>query len=238
MTWNRHYVPPSTLLWQGRSDSPDKSCFFQTIQLLNLLQDTPRNARKFAFGLIGFCCDEGIRRNLGRTGAAEGPPAIRELLAKFPTPHQDIIYYDVGDINCMDGDLESAQEALAEVTALLLQHQVIPIVMGGGHELAFGHYQGIAKSSMAKSLGIINFDAHFDMRPLLPDNKGSSGTPFLQIAQAQKHKQQAFHYCCVGIQQSSNLTHLFETAREYQTTVILAEDLYQKNRQENTFCTY
>jgi formiminoglutamase (EC 3.5.3.8) len=33
--------------------------------------------------LLGFVCDEGVRRNQGRTGAAEGPQAIRQALANM-----------------------------------------------------------------------------------------------------------------------------------------------------------
>ncbi len=44
-----------------------------------------------------------------------------------------------------------------------------PIVLGGGHEIAFGHYCGIkdynASIDRKDKLGIINFDAHFDLRP-------------------------------------------------------------------------
>jgi len=187
------------------------------------------------FGLIGFACDEGIRRNLGRVGAAKGPAAIREALAKLPL-QTDIECYDAGDITCIDEDLEASQLALAHAITELLQHNITPIVLGGGHELAFGHYQGIVHAYPKEALSIMNFDAHFDMRPLLSENKGSSGTGFLQIAFAEKIRQQIFDYNCLGIQPASNISLLFDTAKEHQVKTLLAEEIiHDENNKVQTF---
>lgn len=237
MTWTNRYIPPDPAPWHGRADTPDRSCFFQIIQLLNLSNDIITN-NDYAFGpfgLIGFRCDEGIRRNLGRTGAVDGPKSIREILARLPVQKKNFICFDAGDITCPDGDLESTQQALGDAVANLLYHGITPIVLGGGHELAWGHYQGIAKSiaktCSKENLGIINFDAHFDMRPLLQNNKGSSGTPFLQIAEAHKTANRRFDYNCIGIQHAGNIRQLFETARNYNAQFILADDLHQSYHQ-------
>lgn len=230
MLWTARYIPPSSATWQGRADSPDGSCFHHIIQLLNMQNALP-NHNQLAVALVGFNCDEGIRRNLGRLGAAEGPTTIREVLAKLPIHRRDIICYDAGDIACNDNNLEDSQASLAEVIYILLQHGITPIVLGGGHELAWGHYQGIAKQFVAENLGIINFDAHFDMRPLLPNHKGTSGTPFLQIAEAHQQEKRRFNYNCIGIQRSSNIELLFKTAENYQTQIIYADEIQQDDMQ-------
>lgn len=227
MIWNSRYLPPDPNQWKGRTDSPPGSCFFQIMQMLNLLETSSIDTRQPTFALLGFRCDEGIRRNLGRIGAAEGPVALRQALAKLPVQKQNFVCYDAGNIVCPDGDLEASQEALGEVIAILLQEGVKPIVIGGGHELAWGHYQGIAAAFPNKNLGIINFDAHFDMRPLLPKDRGSSGTSFLQIAKACERAKRRFDYNCVGIQHASNIHQLFELAKMYNTKVILADELHQ-----------
>lgn len=225
MTWSKRYTPPNKTLWQGRTDIPPQSCFFQLIRLLDLNQPIPASQSTISFGLVGFCCDEGIRRNQGRIGAAQGPAAIREVLAKMPMSKQPILY-DVGDITCSDGNLEEAQIALGDIVALLLQHHIIPIVIGGGHELAYGHYLGLHKTLTHEQLGIINFDAHFDMRPLLSDAKGSSGTPFLQIAKLHTVFKRRFDYNCIGIQPAGNMASLFDTAKKYRTHFLWAEDIH------------
>lgn len=226
-SWNILYLPPDQTQWRGRSDIPEASSFFQVMQMLNLLDPPDLKTDKQPFALVGFRCDEGIRRNFGRVGAAEGPKAIRHALARLPIQKENIVCFDAGDIICTDGDLEASQEALAETVAILLKEQITPIVLGGGHEIAWGHYQGINHVYPTEPLGIINFDAHFDMRPLLPGQKGSSGTPFLQIAKSHQASNRRFDYNCVGIQHAGNIRQLLETAKSYQTKVIWADECHQ-----------
>lgn len=232
MTWTKRYEPPINTPWKGRPDSPEASCLFQLISFINLQQDELPKHRNLAFGLLGFCCDEGVRRNLGRPGAAQGPHVLREFLARLPILKPQLTCYDVGNITCLDGDLEAAQQALGEVIANLLTHGITPIIIGGGHEVAWGHYQGIAQAYSQEALGIINFDAHFDMRPTMNNNLGNSGTPFLQIAKAHELANRRFDYNCIGIQRAGNIKQLFDTALSYQVHTLLADDLHQHQSQK------
>ncbi len=234
MAWSTRYVAPTITPWQGRANLPENACYFQQIRLLDLQATMPvLSQTTHAFALIGFCCDEGVRRNQGRIGAKEGPRAIREALAKMARQPATFTCYDAGDITCTDHNLEEAQQALGETIAILLQHDITPIVLGGGHELAYGHYQGIEKTCLTKkinTLGIVNFDAHFDMRPLLPHHQGSSGTPFLQIAEAHQATGRPLDYNCIGIQPTGNIPTLFETAKQYHTHFLLAETLHHDEK--------
>ena len=226
MHWQHHYFPPNESNWQGRTDLPANACFFQIIKSLDLQKPITTNQLN-TFALLGFCCDEGVERNHGRTGAAKGPEAIRSILSKMPLHRHDITIYDAGDITCTDGNLEQAQEVLGDAVALLLQHHITPIILGGGHELAWGHYQGIAKHDDKSQLAIVNFDAHFDMRPLLANHQGSSGTPFLQIATAHENANRKFNYNCIGIQPSGNISLLYDTAKKHHVEIIQADEIYQ-----------
>jgi formiminoglutamase len=233
MSWITRYLPPDPNQWRGRTDIPDKSCFFQIMRMLNLLEEKNFDVQaEHCFALVGFRCDEGIRRNHGRVGAIEGPAAIRQALGKLPVQKDNFIFYDAGSVTCADGDLEASQRALGEVVALLLEHKIKPVILGGGHELVWGHYQGIARQFPQNSLGIISFDAHFDMRPLLPKNLGSSGTSFLQIAEAHETAQRKFDYNVIGVQHAGNIRSLFETARHYETHVILADELHRGEQEK------
>jgi len=227
MSWNTLYLPPNKTQWQGRADTPPASSFFQIMQMLNLWDHPVVDITQQAFALIGFRCEEGIRRNLGRVGAADGPKAIRHALSRLPIQKQNFVCFDAGDIICTDGDLETAQQAFGEVIAILLKQGITPIALGGGHEIAWGHYQGINRVYPTQHLGIINFDAHFDMRPLLPHHKGSSGTPFLQMAEAHHAAKRRFDYNCIGIQHAGNIRQLLETAKSYNAKVIWADELHQ-----------
>lgn len=230
MNWESRYLPPDPLVWQGRTDVPADSCFYQHMNLLNLLTQKPEKTPvgQSAFAIVGFKCDEGVQRDLGRGGASEGPTAIRQRLVNLPLQNPQIRLYDAGNILCTDHDLEASQHALAEITAMLLENNIHPIVIGGGHEVAFGHYQGIAKIYPAqKRLGIINFDAHFDLHHLHPRHRPSATTAFYQIANAHKEEKRHFDYNCIGIQHAGNFRQAFEHAKQLNVKLILADDLHQ-----------
>jgi formiminoglutamase len=90
----------------------------------------------------------------------------------------------------------------------------------------------LAASLAQENLGIVNFDAHFDMRPLLPNNLGSSGTAFLQIAKAHESAERHYDYNVIGVQSSANIHDLFETARKYGVNIIFAEDIHRNQQQK------
>lgn len=134
--------------------------------------------------IMGFPSDEGVKRNGGRPGASEAPEAIRKQLykmspsAEYYQPFVDLLDNtgDAGDVR-VSGDLASDQEKLGNVVAGYLEQDVVPIILGGGHETAFGHFSGYAEAN--KNTSIFNMDAHTDVRPLR-EGKPHSGSPFRQ----------------------------------------------------------
>lgn len=214
-----HYRIADPTLWQGREDTANER-FFQNIQFINDPQDLVNQPPKTV--LVGFASDEGVVRNQGRPGAAQGPDAIRTQLAKLPfASTQQLV--DLGSIGCDNCDLEAAQGQFAELISFCHQQGHFTIGLGGGHEIAWAHYQGLA--AHYPKLGIINFDAHFDLRPHQANQPGNSGTPFSQIAAYCQEKKRPFDYCCVGIQQWGNTPSLFQKAAELNTSYLSAEQL-------------
>ncbi|OGT42854.1 MAG: formimidoylglutamase [Gammaproteobacteria bacterium RIFCSPHIGHO2_12_FULL_37_34] len=234
MTWESRYLPPNHTIWLGHADAPMNACFHQHIQLINLLKQKIKKSSENAFALIGFKCDEGTQRDLGRSGSMEGPLAIRHRLAHLPIQKPTLCCYDVGDIICNDHDLEESQQALSEIVSILLKENIVTIVIGGGHELAFGHYQGIATCyPPEKKLGIINFDAHFDLHSLHPHHRAGATTAFYQIAEAHFTEKRHFDYNCIGIQHAGNIRQLFDIAKHYHVKYILADDIHQGLREKS-----
>jgi len=210
------YILPQPENWSGRA-SNNELYLHEKVQCVPLEQLEPLHTQ---FALLGYCCEEGVRLNQGRLGAKEGPKAIRKALGKLPShlnSHQQII--DVGDVSYTKGELDTTQQLLSEIVTQLLEKKAFPILIGGGHDIAYGHYNGIKKYLLSKnkrpSIGIINFDAHFDLRS---DRNGSnSGTPFFQIA----NENEPFHYLCLGIRKDANDRTLFETASELDVTYVM-----------------
>ncbi|GGI92959.1 formimidoylglutamase [Legionella impletisoli] len=219
----KHYTPPDPSLWQGREDSLPGERYFQHVEWVNIQnQDLPIELKTV---LLGFASDEGIRRNLGRVGAKLGPDAIRTQLAKLAC-HEDHTLIDVGNIFCEQGDLESAQAELTKLISYCQQQRKFTIALGGGHEIAWPHYRGLAECF--PKLGIINFDAHFDIRPLV-NHQSSSGTPFAEIKAHCEQKERPFDYCCLGIQRAANTKSLFDRANEWNISYLTAEQINQES---------
>ncbi|GAB4108600.1 MAG: formimidoylglutamase [Acidobacteriota bacterium] len=141
--------------------------------------------------IVGFPCDIGVGRNAGRRGAAEAPAEIRRYLYRL-TPDSrrgeaSIALLrrtlDLGDVLLQGLDLEEAQERLATVIAPLLGAGVRVIILGGGHETAYGHFLGWVGSVSGQKefrLSVLNWDAHADVRPT-DQGRGHSGSPFRQM---------------------------------------------------------
>lgn len=210
-------------IWTGRIDQGETPELSQRLhQLIKPL------AREDSSGLaiIGFCSDEGVRRNQGRVGAAQAPNQIRKLLAGIPWSIKQVVY-DVGNVSCLEGHLESAQVNLANQITQLLDQNHFPITLGGGHEVAYGSWLGLANHLAARTplpkIGIINFDAHFDIRT--DANGCNSGTPFYQIAQSCRKRGWPFQYCCLGVSEMANTQALFQRAQNWQVSYRLDKQM-------------
>jgi len=203
-------------LWTGRVDGQE--AFVDAARLHQII--VPFNQHSSGVAVIGFCSEEGVARNKGRVGAASAPALLRKSLANLPWNTQQQVF-DAGDIHCIDNDLESAQQLLADRVQQTLQQKCLPFVLGGGHEVAFGSWLGLMQHVEEKQamdtttaakprIGIINFDAHFDLR--IDTEGASSGTPFYQISKQCEDRGYAFNYCCLGVSEMANTAALFKRA--------------------------
>ena len=204
------FNPIDMSLWQGRQDPEDGEL---ALRWHDKVQPWTAGAQEAAgVVLFGFACDEGVRRNKGRIGAAGAPLVVRKLLANTAW-HLSRPVYDGGDVSCPDGDLDAAHGRLAERVAAALNLGHFPLVLGGGHEVAFGSWSGLNRHlGGSGKIGIINFDAHFDLRMKL--ELASSGTPFFQIAEQCAAEGTPFHYACLGVAETANTQALFARADE------------------------
>ncbi len=111
----------------------------------------------------------------------------------------------------------------------ILALNFMPIVLGGGHEIALPHYQAIqetvvpARDTEPSSVGVVSLDAHFDLRPY--KQGGSSGTMFLQLADAARERGDSLSCFYLGIQKHANTVSLFKNAESHGFGYILAKDI-------------
>ncbi|PRB35630.1 formimidoylglutamase [Arthrobacter sp. MYb23] len=206
--------------WTGRfdGDGAEHRRWWQAI--------TPHTSAAAAAGarpavVLGFCSDAGVLRNKGRAGAAKAPAAIRSALGPLAF-HLDRDVFDAGDVVVEDDSLEAGQERAGRAISGLLDAGNLTVVLGGGHETAFASYLGVAGSETVrgKRLGVLNLDAHFDLRD---EPTPSSGTPFLQMAHAEAAAGRELQYAVVGISEPNNTRTLFDTANRLGVKYLLDE---------------
>ena len=117
--------------WRGRIDAADGDSGRRWHQVVEPLDA----AARAGVALLGFMSDEGVARNQGRTGALEGPRALRRALAPLAyhagrgTP-----LYDAGDVACEDHDLEGAQATLGAQVAGHLGRGHFPMLLVVGRK--------------------------------------------------------------------------------------------------------
>ena len=195
--------------WTGRVDPEtkgDSRRWHQVIQPLGI-HDAPGTA------ILGFACDEGVRRNGGRVGAAVGPSALRKMMSNLPVLDAAPLY-DSGDVHCLDGDLEGAQSRFSSCVCRLLDAGHLVVGLGGGHEIAYASYLGLTQHlrQSRPRVAIVNLDAHFDLRE---QELASSGTSFLQALRHASTIGLPLDYICLGVSASANTKSLFSAAQAY-----------------------
>ena len=213
-------------LWKARDDSAEQG---DTRRLAPIVEAAAGQVEKGEPVLLGFACDAGVARNQGRTGAAEGPAGIRKFLAALPA-HGLTRLLDAGDVACVGDQLEDAQERLGLRVAELLGQGARPLVLGGGHEIAWGSFQGLARWLEARGdtdpVLVLNLDAHFDLRTGRP---GSSGTPFDQITRYCEARGQALQYACLGVSRLANTPALYARAAEVGAVWVEDHDMQERH---------
>ncbi len=177
------------------------------------------------FVVLGFPDDEGIAMNGGRIGAALAPNLIRKYLYKmrpqFLSTQNPPTIYDYGNLK-LEKDLVSRHKTAITYLERLMDQGKTIISLGGGHD--YGYVDGksflnFCSDSTNKPL-IINFDAHFDVRPL--DKGITSGTPFYRLLE-----EDVFDFVTIGIQEQCNTQVHYDYLRSKGGQVLFLADLLE-----------
>jgi formiminoglutamase len=217
--------PTDPALWQGREDIEDGTAGYRWHQKVQFTAPIESGV-----ALLGLASDLGVTRNKGRAGASQGPAALRRAMANQAW-HAAKPLFDAGSVT-VDTHLAAGQQVYADEVSRLLKQGHFVLGLGGGHEIGWASYQGVRQwvdsasaAGAPNTIGIVNFDAHFDLRQPAPDT--SSGTPFRQVAEHCQQIDQPFNYACIGIAEASNTRALFDVATAHQ--VAYTTDLNSNN---------
>ncbi|WP_236688335.1 arginase family protein [Photobacterium kishitanii] len=194
--------------------------------------------------LVGVISDLSLDWGRGLQGAKEGPASIRRIL---PRTHAQtkLPFYDAGDIEQTIDDQSFVAVSQRQHQLLLrsLRDGHFPVVLGGGHEISIASYQALSDFS-AESLsasavadqqrmlasprvGVINFDAHFELRPSLSLRAGSA---FHTAWCYSKEQQRSFDFLGLGICDHANSQAMFKLAEELGCQWLLDNQMTTRNK--------
>ena len=100
------------------------------------------------------------RGTLTNKGTAKAADEIRKKLYKLKKGSGRYKIVDLGNIRS-GMDLDETSGRVSEVCSALIQNNVLPIIIGGSHDLDYGQYK--AYEGMEKLISLLNVDAFLDM---------------------------------------------------------------------------
>jgi arginase family enzyme len=118
----------------------------------------PDNLEGISLAIVGIKEDRGSVQNVG---SATSPDEIRKqllLLAKFNT---DLKIADIGNVE-PGASLKDSQIALSNVISELLRMKIVPVIIGGSHDLTYAQYG--AYHGMNRNINITIVDSMLDLR--------------------------------------------------------------------------
>ena len=118
--------------------------------------------------IIGVNETRGAGHHAGKTSA---PDEIRKKLYQLKKGTGGYKIVDLGNLN-PGIDLEESYVRLSEVCRMLLEDNVLPLIIGGAHDLDYGQY--CAYEGFEKLVSLLNIDAFLDLEDkhgVLPDRR-------------------------------------------------------------------
>jgi formiminoglutamase len=136
------------------SDITSPSSFLKSIRIFGDKMPGYKDAHIALFGI------KEARGTSLNNGAAQGPDEIRKKLYNLKKGNGSYRIVDLGNLN-PGHDLDETYVRISEVCRMLLENNVLPVLIGGTHDLDFGQYCGY--ETMNKLVSLLNIDAFLDL---------------------------------------------------------------------------
>lgn len=182
--------------------------------------------RRCRVGLLGVPDDTGVIMNHGRPGALQGPHAFRQALVRFGAAaamaehgRAHAAYprvFDAGDV-IPGKTLEQTHQRVSEAVTTLLGLGLLPVVVGGGHDLTFPLVRAVSQREGGPVRGVY-FDAHLDVRP-----EPGSGMSFRRLLEDGFSKD----ITCVGADPFSNTQEHADWFRSHGGRIVCRDGLHE-----------
>ncbi|NCF49461.1 MAG: agmatinase [Bacteroidetes bacterium] len=178
----------------------------------------------------------GIPMDIGtsnRPGTRFGPKQIRaESVMLRPynmwtgaAPFDQLRVGDLGDVPINTFDLKDSVRRITEFYNGVLQHNVIPLTLGGDHTLSLPVLRAIAAKH--GPVGLIHVDAHADVNDHMFGEQIAHGTPFRRALEEELIDPHRTYQ--IGLRGTGYTAEDFDWARARGFTVVQAEELWHRS---------
>ena len=170
--------------------------------------------------------------SISASGAAGGPEAVRmgfryntTYTPDWDTEIKDLTVRDLGDISGHMTDVSIAHGNIegAVRDALTVSGPFVPLIVGGDHSITAPAVRGFAAANEGKKIGIINIDAHYDVR--VTDWGPHNGTPFRQLIEGGISGKNVVE---LGIHGFMNASYYRQWANDQGVTTITGRDVHKR----------
>ncbi|WP_282138357.1 formimidoylglutamase [Rossellomorea aquimaris] len=172
--------------------------------------------------------------SISHSGASFAPDAIRRCLNSFTTyniergtdlAEASKTIIDFGDITMHPTSIEDCHQRIYESIKAATKTNAAPftIILGGDHSITTSTVKAIKETK--GTVGIIQFDAHHDLRNT-EDGGPTNGTPFRRLIEEGHIKGE--HLIQIGIRNYANAKAYYDYAIEQGVTVYTMKDVRQQ----------
>lgn len=116
------------------------------------------------------------RAAIGNKGCAKGPHEIRKHFYELYQGDYTVKIVDLGNIKA-GSSIQDTYTALRIVVEELIKNGIVPIIIGGGHDLSYAQYLGYENLEQKVEVAIV--DAKFDLDQANAENKPIDSQTFL-----------------------------------------------------------
>lgn len=168
--------------------------------------EAPFNVQDAQIALLGV---PESRNSYQNASCSMAPDEIRRQLFKLFCWNKNVRIVDLGNVR-VGKTVQDTYEVVSSIVAYLLENKVIPIILGGGNDLAFANYRAYEK--LEQVVNLVAVDSCFDL--------GNENQPIRSDAYLNKMVLQQpnflLNYANVG----------FQTYMNSPETINLMEDLF------------
>lgn len=181
-------------------------------------------------------CFVGIPMDIGasnRSGARFGPRHIRAEsalirpynMATRAAPFDSLQVADIGDVAINTFNMAASMDIIFEAVRGILDHDCIPLTMGGDHTITFPILRAMAEKH--GPVALIHVDAHADINDTMFGEKIAHGTPFRRALEAGCLQPDLVFQ--IGLRGTGYSAEDFDWSRAQGFEVIPAEDCWHRS---------